>query len=264
MGLTNMTASSIIAERLQIARVGDVNALAQHLDVTTQQVHVDASDESLEIDKRSNALQAACWSGNVGAVSVLLRRGANPDATRQHNGGTCLCIAAHAGHCIVVRELVDYGAQLNLPNNNGASPVFIAAEHGHTKTVAALLSMGASPDVPDNKGCSPCYIATSRGHVGCLSVLRAYGANLDAVTKGDRAAPLHIAVARGRLSAFEMLLDAGARTDLLVLNESRREGAPVEWSIRQLVMAKFGLHAATRQAFLDPLSIAENDAPVVA
>jgi hypothetical protein len=160
--------------------------------------------------------------------------------------------------------LVDHGAQLNLPNNNGASPVFIAAEHGHTQTVAALLSMGASPDVPDNKGCSPAYIATSRGHLGCLNALHAYGANLDAVTKEDRAAPLHIAVGRGRLSAFEMLLDAGARTDLLVLNTSRGEGLPVEWGIRQLVIAKFGLHAATRQAFLDPLTIAEDDAPVVA
>lgn len=259
-----MTESSIISERLKMVRAGDVSTLAQHLDATTQQVHIDASDQSLAIDKRSNALQAACWSGNVGAVSVLLSRGANPDAARQHNGGTCLCIAAHAGHSAVVRELVDHGAQLNLPNNNGASPVFIASEHGHTETVAVLLSMGASPDLPDNKGCSPCYIATSRGHVGCLSVLRKYGANLDAVTKDDRAAPLHIAVGRARLSAFEMLLDAGARTDLLVLNESRREDAPAEWSIRQLVMAKFGLHAATRQAFLDPLSIAEDEAPVVA
>ena len=254
-----MSESSIIAVRLQMARAGDVNMLARHLDATTHDVHIDAADVSLPVDKRSNALQAACWCGNAAAVALLLGRGANPDAARQHNGGTCLCIAAHAGHCAVVRALAAHGAQINLPNNNGASPAFIAAEHGHLKTLAALLAMGADPDVPDSKGCSPCYIATSRGHLACLSVLQAYGADLDAVTKDDRAAALHIAVGRGRLSAFELLLDAGARTDLLVVGEARRE-----WSIRQLIMAKFGLHAATRQAFLDPLVIAEDVAPMVA
>ena len=255
----NMSESSIIAARLQMARAGDVNTLARHLDATAHEVHIDAADVSLAVDKRSNALQAACWSGNAAAVALLLGRGANPDATRQHNGGTCLCIAAHAGHCAVVRALAAHGAQINLPNDNGASPVLIAAEHGHLETLAALLAMGADPDVPDSKGCSPCYIATSRGHLGCLRVLRAYGADLDAATKDDRAAPLHIAVGRGRLSAFELLLDAGARTDLLVVGEARKE-----WSIRQLIMAKFGLHAATRQAFLDPLAIVEDVAPVVA
>jgi hypothetical protein len=259
-----MSKAIIMAQRLSLAREGDADRLAAHLDATGPEVHIDTADESLPVEKRSNALQAACWAGKVDAVALLLQRGADPNAQRQHNGGTCTCIAAHAGHSAVVTALATGGAELDRPNTNGASPVFIAAEHGHTGALCTLLTLGADPDEADRQGCSPCYIAASRGHVDCLDMLRAHGADLDAAAKEDHAAPLHIAVARGRLSAFVMLLDAGARTDQPVLRQGGPGVSHPSWTLRQLIMAKFGLHANTRQAFLEPLSVAEEVAPLVA
>ena len=248
--------------RLQLVRAGEVDALAAHLDGTLGEVGIDDASAG-PVERRSNALQAACWAGQAAAVSLLVSRGASVDVVREHNGGSPLCIAAHAGHADVVRLLARGGALLERANRNGATPAFIAAEHGRDAALRALLQLGADADAPDGQGCTPCYIAASRGSTGCLAVLLDHGADPD-IANAERTAPLHIAVGRGRLSAYELLLDRGARTDLLATVPRRSGSCATEWNARQLVAAKFGMHANTRVAFLEPLTVAEQVAPLVA
>jgi hypothetical protein len=259
--------AAVIGERLALVRAGASGSLALHMDGTA--IGIDESDQSARVDLRSNALQAACWAGQLEVASLLLGRGADPNKAREHNGGSPLCIAAHAGHAAVVRLLASSGAELNHGNINKATPVFIAAENDSEQALRALLGLGADPDLPDKTGCSPCYIAASRGHSSCLGVLRNYGADIDAAPP-DGAAPLHIAVARGRLRCFLMLIDGGARTDGLasvgrpaVMGPSGDDSSPALWNLRQLIMAKYAIHANTREAFLKPLSVAEGPALLV-
>ena len=258
--------AQVMEERLRLARSGEGSELATHLDRTCDALGIDGTDAEASPERRSNALQAACWAGQAAVVSLLLRRGAGVDVVREHNGGSPLCIAAHAGHSDVVRLLARAGARLEQPNHNGATPAFIAAEHGREAALRALLLLGADANAPDAKGCTPCYIAAARGERGnteCVEALLDHGADPD-VCNAEHTVPLHIAIGRGRLRSYEMLLDCGARTDLLAPIPRRSGFAAMEWTARQLVAAKFGLHANTREAFLEPLTVAEEVAPLVA
>ena len=271
----------VIEERLQLARSGDVQGLEAHLEGWSMEdsdsppwtgQFVDCADGSRSEDERSNALQAACWAGQLGTARLLLRYGADPNRARQHNGATCLCIAAHAGHTPIVRLLVAAGAELNHNyNENGATPVFIAAEHGREAALRSLLLLGADPNAPDSNGCSPTYIAASRGHAGCIEILAAHGADVscgprvvwadadasaqDAAAAGAatrQVAPIHIAIWRGRMNCFERLLDCGARADALA---PAAGGGTL--TVAQLIWEKYGTHANTREELLLRLEMAE-------
>ena len=50
-------------------------------------------------------------------------------------------IAAKEGHLEVVRALLNYEANINLPDGNGYTPLFLAIHHGHIEVAKYLLEM---------------------------------------------------------------------------------------------------------------------------
>ena len=53
-------------------------------------------------------------------------------------GGTPLIIAVLQGHEMVVRALMEFGADINKATDNGWTPLSIAAQEGHTAIVQIL------------------------------------------------------------------------------------------------------------------------------
>ena len=108
--------------------------------------------ESRDAEGRT-ALHAASWQGDVDAVGLLLRRGADPNA-QDTEGRTPLHSVAWRGHAEVGRLLLENRAtHVDLAcRRQAATALSIAAQEGHANIVAMLLERGGNPDHVDNYG----------------------------------------------------------------------------------------------------------------
>jgi ankyrin repeat protein len=84
-------------------------------------------------------LKAACASGNVEVVKLLIERGA--DINKEDSAHETPLIAASLyGHKEVVELLIERGAEINTPDEKGKTPLELA----QTEEIKALLrSRGA-------------------------------------------------------------------------------------------------------------------------
>jgi len=162
-------------------------------------------------------------AGSVDAVKMLLAHGANPNATltskvikRVYNGGdgkldagaTALMRAARGGDVVMMRILLDAGADPRLAQKNGNSALLLAA---------ALGPKGGSDNNPD-KG-------TYRDAIAAMTLLLEMGADINAPNvAGDTAA--HVAVASPQILQF--LADHGAKMDV----KNKQERTPLDAALR--------------------------------
>ena len=103
-----------------------------------------------------SAVFAAAENGWTDAVSVLARAGADCDAARPDIGWTPLHGAAAAGYTDTVIALITEGAKhLDARTDGGETPLLIAAEEGHTDCCVALAAFGADRTAKDTVGRTP-------------------------------------------------------------------------------------------------------------
>lgn len=97
-------------------------------------------------DLRMTPLHFACKDGNVRGIKLLLEYGANPYAVDFH-GRTPLHYAAMGSPAWVLAKLLKRtkAAQVNAGDEAGYTALMVACEHGRTDVVALLLEHGADP-----------------------------------------------------------------------------------------------------------------------
>ncbi len=137
------------------------------------------------------ALIAACRANRAGVATLLLERGANPNAAGG-NGYTPLMAAAQAGNVPLLRTLLLRGADPNRATRKGLTPLMVAAGNANdVKTapvnlecVKLLLRGGADPDKQYGDGVTALSVAESRGATLIAVYLRRVGAARNGA--GDR------------------------------------------------------------------------------
>ena len=67
-------------------------------------------------------------------------------------GFSPIWIAAQYGHLVLVKYLVEHGADVNMAIFNGATAVSVAAEKGHVAVIRYLLEQGADKDKAKSGG----------------------------------------------------------------------------------------------------------------
>jgi ankyrin repeat protein len=151
-----------------------------------------------------------------GVITLLLARGANPNATlktpllmRQHNGGdaslgegaTPLMRASKVSDTTIMRMLLDKGADPNLRLRNQTTALMIAAsragrnagpEQNTIDAITLLLAQGADVNAVNDNGESALHIAVGRGDA-LVRFLVEKGATLDLKDKVGRT-PLDVAM----------------------------------------------------------------------
>ena len=139
-----------------------------------------ADINALEND-RYDAVTIAAVADDVGTLRMLLQLKASAKQITSRYDGTALIAAAHLGHDLVVKMLIDAGAPLDHVNNLGWTALIESIVLGnggsrHTETLRALVHAGANVNIADRNGQTPLALARSRGYKNMVQILEKAGA----------------------------------------------------------------------------------------
>jgi hypothetical protein len=110
------------------------------------------------------AMQRAAMSPEESAKEVERKKA-------EKEGLTEIMVAAANGDLTRVKELTQYGANVNVVSKNGGSPLMYAVRNGHASIVEFLLSAGADQSLKSDAGRTALDIARSLGHFEIVTVL---------------------------------------------------------------------------------------------
>ena len=68
------------------------------------------------------------------------------------NGLTPLHVAVCCKHKIIISELLEHDADINIQDNDGNTPLMVACSLGHADLVEMLLDYDADTDVKNKQG----------------------------------------------------------------------------------------------------------------
>ena len=140
----------VMASFLRAARRGDVGTLVRLLP---------AADLECATQSGSTPLILAARHGNLEALRVLIRAGANVEA-RNAGGNTPLGAAAGFGHVdCVLALLAEGGAEIDAVDNRSCTALIKAVRFGRIEVVAALLAYAPDLSIRDRDGQSATEIA---------------------------------------------------------------------------------------------------------
>lgn len=233
-----------------------------------RQVYERRGDMTIRNKTGATLLHLAAENGHEGVVKLLLEKGADITAQNQ-SGATALHVAAEKGfdgmfrllqlvwrgtsfdkaidtvdrvgcsplhsaaanNCqVIIRILLEEGANIAMKNVRGRTPLHLAAEKGHEEAVRLLMENGAAADEAagflDRAGNTPLHSAAKNGHEAAVRVLLEMGVDCTITTKFG-ATPLHWAAKMGHEGVVAVLLENEAVVDAATQDES--QSTPLHW-----------------------------------
>jgi ankyrin repeat protein len=130
--------------------------------------------------RKSKELLLSCWLGEVSAVRLHLRAGADPDF-EEADGSTPLQRASWQGFSEVVRQLLIAGADANRRSGDDDTALMTAVFRRQERTVQLLLDYDGDPALHNGRGETAVMWACKAGHAEGLVLV------LDALAKGTQA-----------------------------------------------------------------------------
>ena len=178
----------------------------------TLQAMIDhGADVNGTIKNGVTALTAACSKGNINAINVLLKAGADPKIAHGQ-GYTCLHTAVLKS-CSkeILQTIIDHGADVNSTDKDNVSALTIACCNGDADAINVLLKSGADANNADVVYGNACLYSATLG--GCsketLQAIIDHGADVNGTCKSGVTA-LMAACSEGNINAINVLLNAGA------------------------------------------------------
>ena len=107
------------------------------------------------------------------------------NATSAH-GETAWLLAAQKSHLVVVRLLLEAGADKDASNTERATALLLAAHNSHLKVVRLLLEAGADKDAATTKESTALLLAVQNGDFEVVRLLLDAGADKDATVFNSR------------------------------------------------------------------------------
>jgi ankyrin repeat protein len=168
----------------------------------------------------------AVQEGNEVVVKLLLEKGAELE-TKDSNNRTPLSWATENGHETIVKLLVEKGAKFETKDRYyGRTPLSWAAGNGHEAVVKLLLEKGAELETIDSNGRTPLSLAAGNGHETVVKLLVEKGAKLETENSNNRT-PLSWAAENGYEAVVKLLVEKGAKFE----TKDRYYGrTPLSWA----------------------------------
>ncbi len=146
--------------------------------------------------------------GHPLVVKILLEKGAN-SSPKDKFGLTPLLVAVIKNDPESVKALLEKGAQVNEKDKASKTPLVWAAENGRLDPVKLLLDKNADIHVNDVDAMTPFMRAAYNGHTKVAQMLLEKGSNLNKRSKRGQTA-LMVAAENGHTETVTFLLDKGA------------------------------------------------------
>jgi ankyrin repeat protein len=157
------------------------------------------------------ALHWAAIKGNKVLVRLLVDKGADVKA-EDNNRKTVLHLAAQGADEVLVRLLVDKGADIKAKDDNGQTVLHEAVKGGNEAVVRLLVDRGADVKAKDNHGQMVLHEAVKGGNEAVVRLLVDEGVDIEA--KGnDGKTVLHEAARRGNEAVVRLLIDKEANIE---------------------------------------------------
>ncbi|KAH7230919.1 hypothetical protein BKA59DRAFT_504533 [Fusarium tricinctum] len=140
---------------------------------------------------------------------------------------TDLMIGSYYGHYVIVKLLLDKGAEVEAKDSKyGHTPLSLAAENGYEAVVKLLLDKG-NARIEDSIGRTPLYFAAKNGHdTVAMALIRHYSINLD--QEDDYGStPLSVADRFGRTSWYWAKRCRNFEIQQLLLDYAEKRGIAV-------------------------------------
>ncbi|MFM1848008.1 MAG: hypothetical protein RL417_1482 [Pseudomonadota bacterium] len=156
-------------------------------------------------------LGIAAQSPNDLVVKALIEGGADVNAV-DGIGHTPLMRAVDLASIPNIRALLGAKADVNYRDNEGRTPLLLAIRNQNEEVATVLLEAGADPSIADNEGNSPGLGAVESGSVSLVRALGAKKANLDLSNAGF--SPLTFAISIDNVEMVRALVESGANPNV--------------------------------------------------
>ena len=166
--------------------------------------------------------------------------------------------------------MLDLGFDINTQNNQKCTPLHLACFNGQDVVVHELLESGADTNIPNENGWTSLHHAAASTHGAlCLELLVNSGADVN-VQNNEGTTPLHMTAVHGRFTRSQTLLHSGAKADywttketvlcMLQLGMAMNCSCPLFWRLAliQLGMALVEDCLFIWLPFMDMLILVEN------
>lgn len=157
-------------------------------------------------DPHSTELEDAAFVGDAAAIRQALVAGVPRSEATQALG-----LAVEGESMLVLRMLLDSGADVNASDKAGETPLTVAAKLGKTAVLKMLLDSRADVNAPGEGGETPLMVAARFGKTANVEFLLAAGADVNVRTPGGETALL-LAQAYHHREIADLLERTGAKS----------------------------------------------------
>jgi len=185
--------------------------LAVTLGLSSPALRADADTPLPTDDPKAVALYQACDKNDLAEVKNQILSGAPVDGHVGRYAFTPLTDAAAGGHLDILKCLIDYRANLNLPDSEGSTALLHACWEDKPNTALALIDAGANVSQGSQAGRTPLMYAAMHGDDQIVQDLIAHKVALDATCNQGPA--IFWAASNKHLSTVKLLVEAGANAN---------------------------------------------------
>ncbi|EAY20115.1 hypothetical protein TVAG_366230 [Trichomonas vaginalis G3] len=152
---------------------------------------------------------------NSDTLKYLLKNGFSE---KENKNFASVCFLIYKNDIQSIKEVLDLGADINLPDETNQTPLQIAINMKRNDLLLSLIDNGANVNLKNKVGISPIIFAAQKGFIEGVQLLLSKNANVNDCDN-LRMTPLHYAVKGGYIDLVHYLLQEGADPKISDINK---------------------------------------------